>query len=127
MERTNKMYYFMSVPIVLIFWLILNLMYSAPYVEVIPADPAMEEMFASPFFVFFFILGVLELVLIWKWVIPISKETGQHLLAYVFPEMPLVFGLIAAMLLQTITAYYYFLPLWLIAMAMVYREIYITG
>lgn len=118
------MYFFVSVPVALIFWLILNMMFSAPYLETVPKEDV-NEMFASPVFLAMMVLAVLELILIWKWAIPIAKMDPQnHILAYTLPEMCLLFGFITAFIMQTITPYFYFIPFWLIGMAIVYREVY---
>ena len=122
--ENNRMYFFISIPIALVFWLILNMMFSAPYLETIPKDIGLDEMLNSPIFLVFLVLAVLELIFIWKWVIPISKKSKQHLLAYVMPEVELVLGFIVAFILGSVTPFYYFLPFWLIGMALVYRKIY---
>jgi hypothetical protein len=122
--ENNKMYFFISIPIALVFWLILNMMFSAPYLETIPKGIGLDEMLNSSIFLVFLVLAVLELLLIWKWVIPTAKKSKQYLLAYVMPEVELVLGFVVAFVMGSITPYYYFSLFWIVGMALVYREVY---
>lgn len=123
--ETNRFYFFISVPMVFLFWLILNMMFGGLYAETVPKEIDISEMLASPVFIIMIVLSILELGLIWKWAIPLAKMDPQnHLIAYILPEMCLLFGFIAGFSMMSVTPYFYFLPLWLIGMAMVYREIY---
>lgn len=124
----NRMYFFISVPVAVVFWLILNMMFSGMYIETVPKDLALDEMLASPLFLLMVALSILELGLIWKWAIPLARKDPQnHLLAYVLPEMCLLFGFITAFTMASVTPYHYFLPFWLIGMGIVYREVYTIG
>jgi len=122
--ENNRMYFFISIPIALVFWLILNMMFSAPYLETVPKDIGLDEMLGSTIFLVFLLIAFIELLLIWKWAVPIARRSGQHLLAYVMPEVELVLGFVAAFVMGSITPYYYFALFWLVGMALVYREVY---
>ncbi len=121
--NANKGYYFLSIPIALLFWLILNYLFSAMYVQVIPKNLDLENMLASPVFLIMMLLAIIDMVVLWVWVIPIAKSTNQHMLAYAFPELPLVLGFVVAFSMNSVTPYYYFLPVWIISMVIVHLRI----
>ena len=124
MKVDNKKYYFVSLPIAFLFWLLLNWMFSAPYLETTPKQICLEELLASTIFLAMLIFAIISVLFLTVWVIPFAKKSENQLVAYVFPELSLVLGLTTAFMLESVTPYMYFIPVWLLGMLIVYKEIY---
>ena len=84
----------------------------------------MGESFVSSITIIFAVIAIADIFILWKIIIPHAKNTGNVLIAYVIPEMPLALGFVLAFVSQSATQFYYFIPFWLVSMAIVYRDAY---
>jgi len=116
-----KYYYFISLPIAFILWFILFFMFNTGEVK---AASEIDNSFISTVTIVFAVVAIAEIFILWKIFIPQVKKTGNVLLAYVLPEIQLVLGFVLAFISQSVTPFYYFIPFWLVSMAIVYRDVY---
>lgn len=121
-DPKSKIYFFIPIFVGFMFWLILYTMNTNG--GMVSKQIGFMEMITNSYFIIFGLVAIGEVILAWKWTVPVAKASGKHMIAYTWPAMPIVFGFIASFLIGSMTPFYYIGSLGLISLYIVYKEIY---